>query len=325
MKMATALRCALGGILAALLAVATANAQEWPKAKPITFVVPFAAGTDVVPRLLAVELEKILGQKVIVENRPGAGGANGTAYVARQPADGYTIVMTAPGPGANYLNSIPTLSYNPLKDFEHISLIASGDCALMVGKDFPANNLQEFIAYVKANPDKINIGNNGTGTLVHMVALVMADRYELKVKHIPYRGSGEIATDLLSGSIQAASDYLGNQHVAQVTAGKFKVLATGSDDRSALVPNVPTLKEQGFDFSAPIWVGVLAPKGTPRPIVEKLNAAIREGVKAPDYVAKVTANAQRAISSTPEEFRKVAFDEEAKWRDVIKKYNLVSQ
>lgn len=325
MKLATALRSAFGCALAALLSLTTANAQEWPKAKPITFVVPFAAGTDVVPRLLAIELERILGQKVIVENRPGAGGANGTAYVARQPADGYTIVMTAPGPGANYINSIPGLSYNPLKDFEHISLIASGDCGLMVREDFPASDLKEFIAYAKANPEKINIGNNGTGTLVHMVALVMSDRYDLKVKHIPYRGSGEIATDLLSGSIQAASDYLGNQHVAQVKAGKFKVLAVASDQRSPLVPNVPTLKEQGFDFAAPIWVGVLAPKGTPRPVVDKLNAAIREGVKAPDYVEKVTANAQRAISSTPEEFRKIAFDEEAKWRDVIKKYNLISQ
>lgn len=313
-------------VLAAFAFVASsASAQEWPKTKPITFVVPFAAGTDFVPRLLGSELEKILGQKVIIENRPGAGGANGTGYVARQPADGYTILFTAPGPAANYINTIKNLPYNPLKDFAHISLIGSGDTVLMVGKDFPANNLKEFIEYVKKHPGEVSIGNNGTGTLVHMAALVLADKYDLDVKHVPYRGSGEIAQDVLSGAIQAASDFLGNQHVAHVKAGNMKVLGVAGDKRSFLVPDVPTFKEQGTDFSAPVWVAVMAPKGTPRPIIDKLNAAIRQVVESAEYKEKLASNAQLAVWTTPEEFDKIVIDEEAKWRDIIKKYNLVSQ
>lgn len=207
-------------LVAGLLSATEAEAQSnWPNAKQITIVHPFAAGSDLVARMVAAALEARLGQRVLIENRPGAGGATGTGYAARQAPDGYTLVTALPGPAANHTNTFSGLPYKPLDDFEHISQLSVSDMALMARKDFPANTMEELIAYAKANPGKVSVGNNGTGSYGHMIALMLADRAGVQLKHVPYRGGAQIVTDLMSGSLDLSSDYFGSAYSKHVTAG----------------------------------------------------------------------------------------------------------
>jgi tripartite-type tricarboxylate transporter receptor subunit TctC len=300
-----------------------AHAQSnWPAGKQITLVQPFAAGSDYLARLLAAALEQRLGQKVIVENRPGAGGSTGTAYVARQPADGYTLVMALPGPAANVTNTSPSLSYKPLTDFEHISQLSVGDMAIVARKDFPANTLPELIAYAKTNPGKVSVGNNGVGSYGHMIGLMLADMAGIQLKYVPYRGSPQIATDMMSGSLDLSSDYYGNSYAKHVETGALKVIAIPSARRNKNLPNVATFREAGIDITAVPWQGIMAPKGTPRPIIDKINAAVRDYLMSDEARAKLDAVAQMPSPSTPEEFHEIVVREEAMWRDIIKKHNI---
>lgn len=316
--------CASAVFAAGLLAVnPAAQAQSnWPAAKPITLVQPFAAGSDYLARLLAAALEQRLGQKVIVENRPGAGGSTGTAYVARQPADGYTLVMALPGPAANVTNTAPGLSYKPLTDFEHISQLSVGDMGIVARKDFPANTLPELIAYAKANPGKVSVGNNGIGSYGHMIGLLLAEKAGIQLKYVPYRGSPQIATDMMSGSLDLASDYYGNSYAKHVETGALKVIAIPSAARNKHLPNVATFREAGIDIAATPWQGIMAPKGTPRPIVDKINAAVRDYMSSDEARAKLEAVTQMPAPSTPEEFHSIVVREEAMWRDIINKHNI---
>lgn len=315
---------------AALIATAAAfsTASEsiaqpaWPSAKPITIIQPFAAGSDFMSRLIASAIEQRIGQKVIVENRPGAAGANGTAYAARQPADGYTLVMATPGPAANHMNTFPNLPYKPLEDFDYITQTSVSNMALVARKDFPPNTLEEVIAYAKARPGKVSIGNNGVGSFGHRIALLLAEKAGVEFKYVPYRGSPQIATDMISGTLDLSSDFYGATYSKFVEAGSLKVIAIPSPQRSKFLPNTPLFREAGIDIAVMSWQGIMAPKGTPRPIIDKVNAVIRDFLATDEARAKLDAVAQIPAPTTPEEFHKIIIEEEALWRDIIKKHNI---
>lgn len=309
-----------------LLAGAVSGAQaEWPSDKPITIVHAFAPGGDALQRLVAEKLQAKLGQTVVFENRPGAGGATGTGWVARQAPDGYTLVTAYPGPAANYTNTYKSLPYKPLDDFEHVAQISKGDMAVTVRKDFPAQTLQELIDYAKANAGKVTFGNVGIGSYGHMIELAFADLTGIEVKMIPYKGSGPLVVDMLSGSIDASIDYLGETYLKQVEAGSIRSLALASEERNPNYPDLPTFKDLGIPFAAAPWAGIMAPKGTPKEIVDKLNAAIGEIVNGEGMTEKMKTFGQRAAFTSPAEFHQIVVDEEAKWRDIIKKHNISNE
>ena len=298
---------------------------DWPNDKPITVIHAFAPGGDALQRMVAQAMEKALGQTVVFENRPGAGGATGTAYGARQAPDGYTLITAYPGPAANYLNTYKSLPYNPLEDFEHIAQISKGDMVLSVKKDFPATTLKELIDYAKANPGKVSFGNVGIGSYGHMIELAFAELAGIDVKMIPYKGSGPLVVDMLSGSIDASIDYLGETYIKQLEAGSLKAIAVISEERIPDYPDLPTLRESGIDFAAGPWAGIMAPKGTPKEIVDKINAVVGEFINAPETAPSLKTFGQRAAFTSPAEFHQIVIDEEAKWRDLIKKHGISNE
>ena len=302
-----------------------AVADDWPTDKPITLVMPFAAGSDYQARLVAGGLERLLGQTIVFENKPGAGGAMGTGYAARQAPDGYTLVMAYPGPAANFTNTMKDLPYKPIEDFEHISQISVGDMVLVARNDFPASTLPELVDYMKAHPGKVSAGNNGIGSLGHMIELAVAEKAGVDMKLVPYKGSPAIVTDMLSGSVDLSLDFLGDTYMKQIQAGSIKPIAVVSAERARVLPDVPTFKEGGIDLVAAPWSGIMAPKGTPREIVDKVNAAMAAYLAEPETIAKFGAIGQTVVHTTPEGFHEVVVDEEAQWRDLIKKYGISNQ
>jgi tripartite-type tricarboxylate transporter receptor subunit TctC len=301
------------------------SAGEWPRDKPITLVHAFAAGSDYLARLVASALEKGVGQTVIVENKPGAGGAIGTGYVARQKPDGYTLVTAYPGPAANFTNTMPGLAYKPVQDFEHIIQFSVSDMVLVARKDFPANNLSELIAYVKEHPSQVSAGNNGIGSYGHMIETAIMDMAGIDIKLVSYKGSPAIVTDLLSASLDLSVDYLGDAYIKHIEAGSLKPIAVISGKRAKILPNTPTLKEAGLDLVAVPWGGIMAPKGTPPAVVKKINEVLTEYLKSEDAIRKFAVAGHIATPTTPEEFHKVVVDEEALWRNIIAKYKIRSE
>ncbi|CDN57416.1 Extra-cytoplasmic solute receptor (plasmid) [Neorhizobium galegae bv. officinalis bv. officinalis str. HAMBI 1141] len=326
------MRRILTSIGLALLAFAGVNAAssaglaaEWPKDKPVTLVHAFSAGSDYLARLVAAALEKGIGQTVIVENKPGAGGAIGTGYVARQKPDGYTLVTAYPGPAANFTNTMPGLAYKPLQDFEHIIQFSVGDMVLVARKDFPANNFSELITYVKEHPSQVSAGNNGIGSYGHMIETAIMDMAGIDIKLVSYKGSPPIVTDMLSASLDLSVDYLGDAYIKHIEAGTLKPLAVISANRVKILPNVPTLKEAGLDLVAVPWGGIMAPKGTPPAVVKKINDVLTEYLKSDDAIRKFAVAGQVPAPTTPEEFHRIVVDEEALWRNIITKYKIRSE
>jgi tripartite-type tricarboxylate transporter receptor subunit TctC len=260
-------------ILAALVSLLplAASAQDWPS-RPVTMIVPYAAGgpVDTVGRIMAQGLSDVLGQQVVIENIGGAGGMTGAARVARAAPDGYTLLLG----GSATMTTVPALNgkkslYNPLTDFEHVIQFADSARILVTRKDFPANNLKEFIAHVKANTDKIQYGSSGTGAGAHICALLLDQAMGIKVTHVPYRGSGPAMQDLVAGRI----DYICEQvstAVQQIKGGTVKAIATMGLSRSDVLPDVRTAKEDGFDINCASLSAFEFPKGTPEAIVQRL-------------------------------------------------------
>lgn len=308
--------------VAMVASIAGAAQAEWPNDKPITIVHAFPPGGDAVQRHLAQILEKELGQTFVFENRAGAGGATGTAYVARQKPDGYTLVTTYPGPAANYTNTKPDLPYTPLEDFDHIAMLTSADMILSVSVDFPADTAEEFFAYAKAHPGEVILGNVGIGSLGHMIELAVAERAGVELKLIPYNGSGPVTIDILSGAISGSIDYLGETYIKQIEAGKLKPLAIISDQRRADMPDIPTLKEAGIDFSAGPWGGLMAPKGTPPEVIDRIAQIIGDYLETDEAKEAFKSFGQRPAFAGPAEFHQIVIDEEAKWRDLIAKHGI---
>jgi len=275
------------GIAAALTAGAflstSVQAQkDWPT-KSIQLVVPFAAGgpTDTIARLIAVPMGQALGQTVVVENTPGAGGTIASTKVARAAPDGYTIYIHHMGMAtANALYD--KLPYDPMTSFEYIGQVADVPMVLLGKKDLPANNFKELEAYIKANGSKVTMANAGPGAVSQLCGLLFQSRLGVKLTNIPYKGTGPALTDLLGGQVDLLCDQT-TQTIPYIKDGRVKAFGTTTLKRLPAIPNVPTLNEQGLKgFEVKVWHGVYAPKGTPQPILDKINAALKKALNTPD-------------------------------------------
>lgn len=267
----------------ALLGSNIASAQkDWPT-KSIQLVVPFAAGgpTDSIARLIAVPMGQALGQTVVVENVPGAGGTIASTKVARAAPDGYTIYIHHMGMAtANALYD--KLPYDPMTSFEYIGQVADVPMVLLGKKDLPANNFKELEAYIKANGSKVTMANAGPGAVSQLCGLLFQSRLGVKLTNIPYKGTGPALTDLLGGQVDLLCDQT-TQTIPYIKDGRVKAFGTTTLKRLPAIPNVPTLNEQGLKgFEVKVWHGVYAPKGTPQPILDKINAALKKALNTPD-------------------------------------------
>jgi tripartite-type tricarboxylate transporter receptor subunit TctC len=315
-------------LAATLLGPLGAAAQAWPAAKPIRLVIPFPAGgaTDIIGRTIAQKLAAALGQQVVVDNKPGAGGTIGADIVAKAPADGYTILMATSsthsiGPALN-----PRLPYDAFKDFAPVAQVANAPSVLVVGRDFPAATAQELVALLKKNPGRYNFGSSGIGTYPHLAAEMFKLRAGgLFVVHIPYRGTGLVITDLVAGQIGFLMDSIVSAQT-HIKDGKVRPLAVSGARRSGSLPNVPTFAEAGIpgmDFSN--WFGVFAPPGTPAEVVQRLNRELNTIVRAPDVIERLERSGAEPLGSTPEQFAKVIRDEYENWKLVIQRANIKAE
>ena len=310
-------------LAAALALYGGASAQTaWPD-KPVTVVVPFAAGgpTDVVARMLAIPMGKSLGQSVLVENAAGAGGTIAAARVARSPANGYTVFLHHMGM-ATAPALYKKLTFDPLKDFEYIGQVVDVPMTLLARKDFPANNLQELLAYVKANKDKVSLANAGLGAVSHLCGLLFMTQIATELTTVPYKGTGPAMNDLLGGQVDLMCDQT-TQTVPLIKDGRVKVFGVTVPNRLAALPNVPTLDEQGLKgFEVKVWHGLYAPKGTPPEALQKLNVALRAALQDPvvkQRLADLSSDVPPLDKVTPEGLKSHLEAEIAKWGPVIRK------
>ena len=306
-------------VLAASAGFHQAQAQSFPS-RPITLVIPFAPGgsTSIVGRGIADKMSELLGEKVVVDNRPGAGGTVGTKAVAKSEPDGYTLVLGYTGTLAIGPSLYKNVGYDPRKDFAPIGLIGNAPNSLVVHPSFPAKTVAELIAYAKANPGKVNFGSAGAGTASHITGEYFARSAGITLVHIPYKGTGPALTDLLGGHIPMAFAPIPASH-PNVSAGKLRALAVTSAARSGLLPDVPTMAEAGLsDFDASLYYGLAAPAGTPRPVIDKLNKVLREALASDEVRRQLGADGTDITPGTPEDYAAFIDKDEKKWSQLVK-------
>ena len=279
MRLLTRLAGAAAGLVALGALTAPSLAQNFP-ARPITLIVPFAAGgpTDIIARIVSDHMSKTLGQQIVVENVVGAGGTTASTRAMRAPADGYNIIMGHMGTHAAAVPLYPKLAYHPTKNFEPIGLAAGTPVLIVARKDFPAKDLKEFIAYVKANTDKMNMAHAGVGSVSFSSCLLLNTQLGVKPTMIPFQGTGPALNALIGGQVDYMCDQIVNL-VPQIQAGNVKAFAIGTPERSPALPDLPTTKEAGlpqFDVSA--WNALFAPKGTPKEALDKLTDALSKAL-----------------------------------------------
>ena len=314
----TRLRLALA--LAAALFATPSLAQDYPT-RPVRVIVPFGAGgpADVAARLLGNILQENFGQPFVVENRTGAGGVIGTLEVAKAPPDGYTLLMMSNTQTANE-SLVPTRKYELMRDLAPIAPINSSDLVIVVHPQVAAQTLQEFIALAKSQPGKLNYASSGQGTPYHMAGELFKTMAGIDVVHVPYRNSGEARSGVIGGQVQMMIDAVPAM-APNVAGNQVRALATTGKTRSSVMAGVPTVIEAGLPgYEATIWLGLMAPTGTPKPIIDKLNAAVNAAVKRPDIVKLWTEQGAVAMSMTPEEFDKYLRGDIVKWTEVVKKF-----
>jgi tripartite-type tricarboxylate transporter receptor subunit TctC len=316
-------RCLLIGAAACSTAAmwSRAAAAETYPSRNITLVVPFTPGgsTDILARLLGQRLEAALKVPVVVESRPGAGGSVGVGAVARAPADGYTLVMGHIGTLAVNPALYPKLSYDPLKSFEPLSGIANVHNMLVIHPDVPATTLRELVEYAKQNPGQLNYASGGVGSAAHIAMVALADRAGITMTHVPYRGTAPAVTDLLGGRVQLT--FTGAPNLIQhVEAGKMRAIAVSGLSRLKAAPTVPTVAEAGYDgFEASQWYGILAPAGTPKTVVERLNSEIQAAMAAPEIAERLSLEGAEVWTNRPAEFREHIAREMSRWGDLVRR------
>ena len=308
-------------LLAALVAfspfAARAQSDAYPS-KPIRFILPFppGGGTDILGRLLAERLARRLGQPVVIENRGGAGGNVGAEAAARSAPDGYTIVLVAPSLAISP-SLYKKLAYDPVKDFAPVSLVATVPNVMVTNPSIPAKTLSEFIALAKSKPGAMNFGSGGSGTSNHLAGELFNIVAGVRLVHVPYKGVNLAMNDVMSGNVQLV--IIGIPAAApHIKAGKLRALAVIDSKRAAALPDVPTAAEAGLkDFDVTTWYGVLAPAGTPRPIVTRLNAEIVAVMNSSEMKERLATMATEPVTGTPEEFGDLIRREIAKWAKVV--------
>ena len=309
--------------IAATIACATAFAQGYPN-KPIKVVVPWPPGqaTDVAARVVSEAVSAQIGQQLVIDNKPGAGGTVGSEFAARQAPDGYTILAGSSGP-ISISPLLQKLPYDPARDFEPIALMVSTAYVLTVHPSMPVNTVQEFIALVRANPGKYNFASSGTGATAHLAAELFNGAAGLKATHVPYKGSAPAMTDLIAGHVSYALETTAAV-LPHVKAGKLKALAVTSPKRSVSLPDVPTLQEAagmaGFDVRA--WIGFIAPTGIPREARARLAAETQKAVENPETKARLIAAGLEPGDLTPEQFAQFLKVQGERFGGVIKSANI---
>jgi tripartite-type tricarboxylate transporter receptor subunit TctC len=308
----------LVGLALAFAPCHEAAAQKWPD-HPVTMIVPFPAGSavDTLARAIANNLSENLGKQFIVDNRAGAGGGIGANVVAKATPDGYTLLFGTPAPIALNKLMYKNLAYDPERDFMPVVLAAKAPLMVATKLDFPAKNFAELIAYAKANPDKVNVGHPGNGTLGHITSELIQQFTGVKMINVPYRGTAPLTTDLLGGVVDVAMDFMPT-YVQLAETGKINVLAVTTGERAEQMPNVPTVQQSGFKgFEASAWFAMVAPTGTPKEIVATLNDVINAFLKSEKGKALLAQNALQPVGGTPEDLKAFIASEVAKWKPVI--------
>ena len=313
-------------IAAALVLPFAVRAQSWPS-KPIRIVVPFAAGgtTDILARALAPELQKALGQPVVVDNKPGAGGNVGAAEVAKAPGDGYTFLMGTVGTHGINAALYPKLPYDPIKDFVPVTLVAGVPNVVVMNPEsarrWGIESVADLVRVLRANPGKLNMASSGNGTSIHLSGELFKSMTQTFMVHIQYRGSGPALVDLMGGSMDVMFDNLPSA-MPQIRAGKLKALAVTSAKRSSALPDLPTVEQagrpalKGYDASS--WFGLLAPAGTPMEVVNRVQQETAKALSAPEIKQRLEGQGAIPSGNTSAEFAKHIADETAKWAKVVK-------
>jgi tripartite-type tricarboxylate transporter receptor subunit TctC len=309
---------ALAAVVAAL-GGARAQVQDYPN-RPITLVVPYAAGggNDVMARIVGEKMSKTLGQQVVIDNRPGAGGALATRQVAKAAPDGYTLVIGGTGSLAVNPTLLPNVGYDVRKDFAPVGMIGSSAMIVIIHPTIPAKTIPELIALAKQEPGKYTYASAGVGSGIHLGAELFAYMGGIKLVHVPYKGTGPALTDLLGAHVSMYFSSLPSA-IGLVKEGKVRALAVTGAKRSDVFPDVPTVAETLPGFEAVLRYGIVAPTGTPRPIIDKLNAALRQALAEPDVIARMARDGTDSVSSTPEEYAADIDREERKWSEVVKR------
>lgn len=309
---------ALGAAALALPLQAHAQTGDYP-GRPIKLIVPYAAGgtTDILARIVGTKMGTILKQPVVVENRPGAGGAVGSAYAAKQPADGYTLVMEVESSHAVNPNVYVKTPYDPVKDFAPISNLADVPNVLVVNPDFPASDLAGFIRLLKANPGKYSFGSSGNGGLSHMNGELFMSTTGTRMLHVPYKGLGPALNDAVAGQIQVVFDNIPSSS-GLIQGKRLRPLAVAARQRLKLLPDVPTYAEAGLPaMNNPSWFGLGAPAGTPAPILDKLNAAVRQTLADPEVIAAIEKQGAIPAWTPRAEFAELVRNQNRHWKQVV--------
>jgi len=324
--MAFAIRTALAALVMWLVVQpSTLQAQDWPK-QPIRIVVGFGAGggTDIAARIVAQPLSELLGQPVVVENRVGGGGTTAAEAVARAPKDGYTALMMS---NAHAVSAAvyKTLRYDPIADFQMVSMVGTAGLVLVTTPSFPAKDLKEVIAQAKANPGKLNFGSPGVGTTQHFAAEYMKQLAGLDIQHVPYRSTPAAVTGLIAGEVQLVVELVQTVQ-AQIQAGTLRAIAVTSPQRFPAVPDIPTFAESGLPgYDVTSWYGLSYPAGTPGGIVERTNTALRSLLATEAVRTQILKAGALVRSSTPDELKAHIADEITKWKAVREKAKIEQQ
>jgi tripartite-type tricarboxylate transporter receptor subunit TctC len=307
-------------LLATPILATSCPAQDYPT-RPIRIIVPFGAGgpADVTARLIGNVLQENFGQPFVVENRTGAGGVIGTLEAAKSPPDGYTLLMMSNTQTANE-SLVPQRKYELMRDLVPIAPVNYSDLVIVVHPSVPAKTLQEFIALAKSQPGKLNYASSGQGTPYHMAGELFKTMAGIDVVHVPYRNSGEARSGVIGGQVQMMIDAVPAM-TPNVSEKQVRALATTGKTRSSVLQEVPTASEAGVPgYEATIWLGLMAPAGTPKPVIDKLNAAVNAAVKRPEIIKLWTEQGAVSMSMTPEEFDKYLRGDIVKWAEVVKKF-----
>ena len=307
---------ALAAALAAAVLLATPSlAQE----RTMRILVGFPPGgtTDILARLLAERLRAPLGHNVIVENKPGAVASIAAAEVKGAPADGATLLMSVVGAMTVAPHARRANLFDTLKDFAPVSLVTNAHLAIAVGPGSPAKDLNGFLAWAKSNPAKAFYATSGAGTLPHMLGLLLAQEAGVQLTHVPYKGTSAYINELMGGQVPAAFDAMGDLS-EQHKAGRIRILASAGAARSRAMPEIPTMREQGYNIEGAAWFGLFAPAATPRPAVERLSQEVARVLQNPDIGAKIASLNMEPVGSTPEEFRRVVHADWAKYGAMVR-------
>jgi tripartite-type tricarboxylate transporter receptor subunit TctC len=304
-------------IAVAVPGLAGAQATDWPT-HAVKWVVPYppAGTTDVLARIIAQYLSEKMGQQFIVENKPGGGNNIGTEFVLRAPPDGYTMLLVNPANGIN-TTLYKTLPFNFPKDIEPVAGLIRSPNVMEVPTSFPARTVKEFIDYCKANPDKVNMASSGSGTSVHLSGELFKFMTGCQMLHVPYKGAGPALTDLMAGQVHVLFDNLPSS-IGHIKGGRLRALAVTSAQRTPTLPDVPTVAETVPGYEATAWFGIGMPKGTPKEIVNKLNAEVNKALADPAMQKRLLELGGVPIPGTPDDFGKVIQAETDKWEKVVK-------